>query len=157
MEKMDFSHTDTLEDIKNQISALEEARFLTKRQAESIKAENILRILETDIGRKIKNSRNLKREYSFKYLMDAREISPGVSSDEKVVIQGMIDIFFEDENGDVIIADYKTDKINNNIDEIKEKYSPQLKYYKIAVERAFGKKVSRCYLLLLDCGQAIEC
>ena len=157
MEKMDFSITDTLADIKGQISKLVEEKFLTSRQAESIKAENVLRILQTDIGKKIKACSNLKREYSFKYLMDAREVSKNVSSDEKVVIQGMIDVFFEDENGDIIIADYKTDKVNGNEEELKERYSPQLKYYKIALERAFGKKVSQCYLLLLDCGKAIEC
>ncbi len=157
MEKLDFSSADTAEDICAQIDSLVYQRFLTERQAKAVNVHNIVRILQTDIGRKMKASSNLKREYSFKYLIDAREFSQDVRADEKIVIQGMIDVFFEDANGDIIIADYKTDKTNGKISEIKKRYAPQLKYYKIALERALGKKISGSYLLLLDCGQAVEC
>ncbi len=157
MEKLDFSSADTAEDICAQIDALISQRFLTERQAKAINVHNIVRILKTDIGKKMKLSSNLKREYSFKYLIDAHEFAQDAKLDEKIVIQGMIDVFFEDENGDIIIADYKTDKISDNISEIKMRYAPQLKYYKIALERALGKKISGSYLLLLDCGEVVEC
>ncbi len=158
MEKLDFSKTDTAEDIKRQIEKLVIDGFMTSAQAEFIKIDNIVRIFKSDIGNSLKKQQHtVKREFSFKYLMSVAETHKEVHSDEKIVIQGTIDIFFEDENGEIIIADYKTDVVKNNVEEIKKRYSPQLKYYKIALTRALGKKVSKAYLFLLDTGESVEC
>ena len=158
MEKLDFKKTGTLEEIIEQIDALMRAGFLTGKEAECIKAENIFRIFNTEIGSMIKKySATVKREYSFKYLMNARDIEPDAKEGEKIVIQGMIDVYFEDDDGNIFLADYKTDKIKNNIEEIKERYAPQLKYYRLALQKALGREVSKSYLLLLDCGEAVEC
>ena len=42
----------------------------------------------------------------------AREVGP-VDSDELVVIQGIIDAYFE-EDGELILVDYKTDRIRSS-------------------------------------------
>lgn len=158
MEKLDFTKTDTPEDIAMQVSKLTESGFLTETQASYIKCENIHRLFSTPIGKLMRScADNVKREFSFKYLMDASQIYPEAKSDEKIVIQGMIDAYFEDENGNLIIVDYKTDKVTNGVEVIKERYAPQLKYYRIALEKALGTNVSKTYLLLLDTGDVIEC
>lgn len=158
MEKLDFSKTDTPDDIRKQISSLTNKGFLTESDALYINDENIARIFKTPLGIKLKErADSVKREFSFKYLMDASVIDSHADKGEKIVIQGMIDIYFEDNDGSIVIADYKTDKVRNNIEEIKTRYAPQLKYYKIALEKALGKKVSKTYLILLDCGEIAEC
>ena len=101
------------------------------------------------------NRMNLKREFSFKYLLPASEFNNEVRTDDKVVVQGMTDAYFE-ENGELVIVDYKTDRVDGNIGEIKAKYAPQLKYYKAALETALNKKVKQTYLFLLDSGDVIE-
>ena len=84
--------------------------------------------------------------------MDASEIRPDVTGNEQIVIQGMIDAYFEDDSGNIVIVDYKTDKIQNNIDELTARYTPQLKYYQTALEKALCKDVSEKYLFFLDSG-----
>ncbi len=158
MEKLDLLRTGTAEEIQEQIDVLVRGGFLTKNQSEYVSAEKIHRIFSTDVGRLMKkNHHTLNREFGFKYLMDASALNCNADSKEKIVIQGMIDAYFQDDDGNIVIVDYKTDKVMGNIDEIKSRYAPQLMYYKIALEKSLGKKVAGTYLFLLDCGEAVEC
>ena len=61
---------------------------------------------------------------------------------EKVLVQGVIDLYFVDKDGDLILVDYKTD---HNVDErtLKERYSNQLNMYKVAVEKSTKMKVAQ--------------
>ncbi len=157
MEKLDFSKTETLEDIVSQVDELKEKGFLTQASKDAVKCENIFRMFSTPLGKKMKaNAHTLKREFGFKYLMDASELLKSNAYNDKIVVQGMIDAYFEDENGDIVIVDYKTDKVKSTED-IKSRYAPQLKYYKIALEKTLGKNVSATYLFLLDTGDVVEC
>ena len=156
MEKLDFENTETADDVRAQIDGLVSKGFLTENNARYIKSENIYRLFKTELGRRMKENRmNLKREFSFKYLLPASEFNNEVRTDDKVVVQGMTDAYFE-ENGELVIVDYKTDRVDGNIGEIKAKYAPQLKYYKAALETALNKKVKQTYLFLLDSGDVIE-
>lgn len=156
MEKLDFSKTQTIRDITKQIDDIVAGGFLTENQAGFVKCENIFRLLNSDIGSRMKNASVLKREFSFKYLMDAREIRSDIFDDESIVVQGTIDAYFEDENGEVIIVDYKTDKIKNNLDDLALRYAPQLKFYQKALEKSLGKPVAEKYLFFLDSGDALR-
>ncbi len=158
MEKLDLTCTDSVCDIREQISNLVRDGFLTKNQAEFVNAEKIHRIFSTDVGMLMKkNNHTVNREFGFKYLMDASKLNGDADFGEKVVIQGMIDAYFQDDDGNIIIVDYKTDKIIGNVDEIKARYAPQLMYYRIALEKSLRKKVSKTYLFLLDSGEVAEC
>ena len=56
-----------------------------------------------------------------------------------VLIQGIIDVYFE-EDGDIVVADYKTDRVEEGAELIR-RYQVQLDYYAEALERLTGKKV----------------
>ncbi len=156
MEKLDFEKTSE-EEIKKQLETLIEKGFVNEENAKYVNIRNIAKIFETEFGKMLKNnSASAIREYSFKYLLPATEINPLASEDETIVVQGMIDIYFEDSDGSLIIADYKTDKVTD-IESIKMRYAPQLKYYKTALQKSLGKRVSKTYLILLDNGQIVEC
>jgi len=158
MEKLDFECADSVENIALQIEKLVQNGFLTKNQAQYVNTENICRMLSTDVGEMLKQNLNtLKREFSFKYLFPAGEISFNVNTDEKIVVQGTIDAFFVDKDGFAVIVDYKTDRVKSNIEDIKKRYAPQLKYYKIAIEKSLKIPVKKTYLFLLDSGDAVEC
>ncbi len=58
---------------------------------------------------------------------------------EQVLIQGIIDVFFE-EDQKIIVADYKTDVVKSE-KELISRYQVQLDYYAEALERLTGKKV----------------
>ena len=68
--------------------------------------------------------------------------------DEYVLVQGVIDLVLEEDDGKLVLVDYKTDHVTefekNNYamleKKFKERYSTQLSYYSLAIEKMFGKK-----------------
>ena len=58
---------------------------------------------------------------------------------EQVLIQLIIDVFFE-EDGKIIVADYKTDVVKSP-EELVTRYQVQLDYYGEALARLTGKEV----------------
>ena len=155
MEKLDFNKTSTVDDIKLQLEEIVRKGFLNENQAEYVKCENIYNLFSSPLGKRMKNALVLKREFSFKYLMNVSEINNELNDDEKIVVQGMIDVYFEDENGGIVIVDYKTDKVKNNINDLVSRYAPQLKFYEKALQKSLGKNVSEKHLFFMDTGDII--
>lgn len=103
------------------------------------KAHQILSQLAT-------NSVKIFNEAEFVMYVPYNEI---VNSDitDKVLIQGVVDLIIEKENS-IIIVDYKFSKLPARV--LKEKYSEQLKLYKLAVEKAFNKPVEQIYIYSIE-------
>ena len=74
-------------------------------------------------------------------------------SDERILIQGIIDAFFE-EDGKLVLVDYKTDYVENS-DILLRRYEAQVRYYTRALEQMTGKRVAERYLYSFRFG-AIE-
>lgn len=74
-------------------------------------------------------------------------------SDERILIQGIIDAFFE-EDGKLVLVDYKTDYVENS-DILIRRYEAQVRYYTRALEQMTGKRVAERYLYSFRFG-AIE-
>ena len=56
-----------------------------------------------------------------------------------MLIQGIIDVYFV-EDGEIVVADYKTDRADSG-QELVKKYRKQLDYYAHALEELTGKRV----------------
>ena len=69
----------------------------------------------------------------------ADEVSPETDSSAMVLIQGIIDAFFE-EDGQLVLVDYKTDAVKAK-EELIGRYKAQMDLYQEALERATGKRV----------------
>ena len=142
MELLDFTAS-------AEISAIEEAleRYrmdgrMTKEMADCVRAEELLTFLSSSCGERMKQAANaglLYREQPFVLGVDAREIYPEESEGELLLVQGIIDAYFEEE-GELVVLDYKTDQIFSPR-ELAEKYHTQLDYYAKALEQMTGKKV----------------
>ena len=61
------------------------------------------------------------------------------------MVQGVIDCFFENPDGSFTVVDYKTDRVKTD-EELVKRHSVQLNYYKRAVERMTGSRVSELLL-----------
>lgn len=153
MQKIDFSAIKEENDIKNQIVSFVQKEFITEEEAKSIDVNKILAFVNSDIGMKMKKAKSVEREFSFKIPIKLRELFD-VDIDDEIVLQGAIDAYFENENGDIVIVDYKTDKVKSK-EEIKKRYEVQLKYYKYALEKILSKKVSDTIIYLFDTGEII--
>jgi len=78
-------------------------------------------------------------EQPFVLGMKAKEIYAQSDSEEYVLVQGIIDVYFEEEDG-LILLDYKTDKVLREQDLV-DRYHAQLDYYAQALTRLTGKYV----------------
>ena len=75
------------------------------------------------------------------------------TSNENVLIQGIIDLLAVDK-GECVIVDYKYSNLSPN--KLKEKYQKQLDLYEKAVSRVLGLKVSAKYLFNILKGEVIK-
>ena len=86
------------------------------------------------------NSSKIHREFKFSLLSRAESYYPGGGNDE-VLLQGVVDCFFE-EDGELVVIDFKTDRVTEEtIEERAKHYTPQLDTYAKALERITGKRV----------------
>lgn len=145
--------------INEEISMMVEKEILTKEQADSVNRQKIAEFFESSIGKRMLYARNkLKREQGFYIYIGSSEIYPELSKnydDEKIILQGIIDCYFEEDDG-IVLIDYKTDRIGRDEDEIRKKYEIQLKYYKRAIERITDKKVKESYIYLFSTGDTLK-
>ena len=76
------------------------------------------------------------------------------------LVQGMIDCWFIDEDGDAVLIDYKSDRIRGTLEEKKEilrdRYANQLDMYARAISAATGKRVKRKIIWLIRDGLSFD-
>ncbi len=72
---------------------------------------------------------------------------------ETVLVQGIIDVYFEEPDG-LVVLDYKTDRVKSE-EELKEKYQGQLEYYARALEQITGKRVREKAIYSFTLGKEI--
>ena len=85
----------------------------------------------------------------------ANQIYPEQQSEEMIIVQGMIDAFFF-ENDYIVLIDYKTDFVSFGREkELVKKYRTQLTYYAEALERVTGKKVKEKVIYSFALGKEV--
>jgi ATP-dependent helicase/nuclease subunit A len=77
------------------------------------------------------------------------------TSGEKMLVQGVIDCFFENPDGSYTVVDYKTDRVKS-LQELVARHRIQLEYYKRAVERMTERKVEKALLYSFALNDSIE-
>ena len=104
------------------------------------------KFFESELYQSIRNSKSVFREKRFSVSDIDR------NSREKVLVQGVIDCFFENPDGSYTVVDYKTDRIKT-ADELVKRHKAQISYYKRAVEQMTDSKVSKMllYSFALSC------
>lgn len=142
MELLDFAQDYDRIRLKEQMELWVRDGYLSEEQIKSVNLTDILSLLSSSVGQRMKaaaaNGR-LYKEQPFVVGVDAREIYPDSDHSNIVLIQGIIDVFFE-EDGEYVILDYKTDKVRR-AEELTVKYQEQLDLYGKAVEQILQKKV----------------
>ena len=142
LELLDFRQQYNEETLGQEIERLAKEGRLSEDMAQCIRIADILGFLNCESGQRMHQAaaRNqLRKEQPFVLGVKAEEIYPEEQSGETILVQGIIDVYFE-EDGALTVLDYKTDKVRTAL-ELKEKYHAQLDYYAQALEQLLGKKV----------------
>ena len=95
----------------------------------------------------MKNAKEIYKEKPFYITIPAKEIYDE-DVPENILIQGIIDLYYVRNNGQVVLVDYKTDFVEQE-DELIKKYKTQLDLYKKALEKSINKKVDEMIIYSL--------
>lgn len=97
------------------------------------------------------------REMPFEVAVDAALLPGSGAVGEQVLLQGIIDCFFYEDDG-IVLVDYKTDRVKSEADiaKIKDRYAPQLALYAAAIEQITGRKVKQKNLYLFSCESVVQ-
>ena len=155
MEHLDFACDGSEAAVREQIDALAEKRLLTPEQAEAADAGVIARFLQSDVAARIRAGGRVEREYRFSILASARDYDERADASDQVLLQGVVDCFFE-EDGALVVLDFKTDRITP--DETAERsayYKPQLDAYAAALSRIMDMPVKEKLLYFFRTGETV--
>ena len=152
---MDFTKGDSPEHVKEEIERLRAARFLSDREAEAVDADAVRKLFASKLGQRMLAADALRREFKFSLLIDAGELL-GEASGEELLLQGVVDCFFE-EDGELTIVDYKTDRLKTRAEAERRAafYAGQLRSYARALTRICRKPVRECALYFLSVGETV--
>ena len=145
-----------LEKIKTLIRSLEINKVITEKESEAINPSKILQFTKSEIWKQLKNAKEYYQEKPFYINVPASQIYDE-DIKENILVQGIIDLYFVNENGQIVLVDYKTDYVENGKKfEFVEKYKSQLNLYKQALESALSTKVYKVYIYSVYLGKEIE-
>lgn len=155
MECYDFTkmpdHSDEFaENIKKQLTGLVQMGKVSEDMQKLIRIPSVELFLKSKLAPRMKAAAmrdDLFREKPF--VMGNHEME-----EEMVLIQGIIDVFWVEEDG-IVLLDYKTDRVDSAT-KLRDMYKEQLDLYAEALERIFRLPVKEKYLYSFRLNQAIE-
>ncbi len=144
MECMCFSNCKTYEDIKQLTQELVSKRLFEQESVDQLSLKLLVPFLSSSLCERMRYAEQMGKifkEQQFVLGVSADQVQEAFSKEEVVLIQGIIDVYFEEEDGFVLV-DYKTDYLEEGQEEVLiQRYHKQMEYYAMAIERLRGKKV----------------
>ena len=144
LQNLDFS-IENKKELFSFIDKLVENNTISKEDRKYISVNRIYNFLNSNIGKDLKNAKNIYREYEF--ILEDTNISNSL-------ILGVIDLFYETEDGKVVLVDFKTDKLDNE-EEFVKRYKKQLDIYKQAINELTQYKVENTYIYSFNLNKSI--
>ena len=149
--------TDTPERAAAELERLVSGGFLTPQQGAAADPGQLSAFFNSPLGREMASAPVCRREFKFSVLLPAEEFCPGLEPGEEVLLQGVVDAWFETLEG-ITVVDFKTDFVQTEKDVAQhaELYRGQLAAYSLALERVLEKAVTRKALYFLQAGKTVE-
>ncbi|NDL66550.1 helicase-exonuclease AddAB subunit AddA [Anaerotalea alkaliphila] len=155
---LDFGPDRTSGRLEAYLAELEGRGVLTPLERRHIRVRELERFLGTSLAARMGEAAAkgmLERERPFVVGIPGRELSKAYDTEETVMLQGVIDAYFEEEGGYVLV-DYKTDKVAPREEgTLRERYNSQMGHYRRALEQLGGKKVKEAYIYSFPLGKAL--
>ncbi len=170
MQFCDFERLGTSEDsVRQEADRLLAEGFIPQNARDIIRFDEVAAFAKSSLIGEILRAKKVYREQRFNVFLDAKDFTASAEfSDklkgEKLLVQGVIDLFFVDDEGKIVLCDYKTDRLTR--DELKnaalakktltERHAEQLGYYSMALERILGRRPDRVCIFSLHAGREFD-
>lgn len=158
MEKVDYRAVESSsEGIRQFLEELEGKGLITEKERKKLSVTKIKKFIDSSLGKRMKAAAvqgKLYREKPFVMGKPACDVYKDTRSEETILIQGIIDAYFE-EDGEIVLVDYKTDHVKN-AEELIKRYRTQMELYREALERGTNKRVKQVILYSFHHGKEVE-
>ena len=155
--------------VESELSRLIKNGFISEENGARVRKNELEAFARSELFQKIRGAKKLYREFRFNSRLPAErftkdENKKGAYEGVELLVQGVIDCILEDENGEIHLIDYKTDRLSKEElcdrgaaeKTLREKHSLQLSYYALAAEKIFGKRPKSVCIYSLALGDSID-
>ncbi len=155
-QKLDERKEYTKEMLQQLVDDLVYRKIITPIEGKSINMYKLYSYTKSELFRQLKNAKKVYKEQPFYINLTADEIY-GNGLEDNILVQGIIDLYFINEAGEVVLVDYKTDYVEKGNElSLVEKYKKQLEIYKKALEQALNKDVDKSYIYSVYLDKLVE-
>lgn len=145
MQNIRYDHCCSKESIQEELHRMVAAGLIEPQEAQMVDCGKIAAFFVTELGEKLRTSRQVFREFKFSLLVDASQYYSQVE-DEKILLQGVVDCFVVEDDG-LTIVDFKTDYVTEEtLPVLTEQYRPQVNAYAEALQRIYKLPVKQANL-----------
>jgi len=160
LENMNLLETYTLEDVDRYLTKLVITGKISETEAALLDKEKIVIFTQSNVAnrmRKAMREGKLYKERQFVMGVKANEINKSFHSEELILVQGVIDVYFK-ETDRWILLDYKTDDVDKKYGEdlLRKRYQVQMDYYQKALEQLTGINVEEKLIYSFALGKEIK-
>ncbi|MGN1160421.1 MAG: helicase-exonuclease AddAB subunit AddA [Lachnospiraceae bacterium] len=156
MELLDFTMAPEENEIRRYLEGQVESGTLTSDYLELLRMDRLSRFLQSPLAKRMAQAQEtgrLYREQPFVFGLPANRLKSEFPETETILIQGIIDVFWEEADG-LVVLDYKTDRVDTP-QELIERYHTQLDYYAEALERLMHRRVKEKLIYSFALGRQI--
>ncbi|MHB8131064.1 MAG: UvrD-helicase domain-containing protein [Mobilitalea sp.] len=157
MELIDLTRVSSKSDLTKELERLVQSNRIKESDVKMLKLDYIFGFVSSNIAermRKAQANSKLYKEKQFVIGIKAAEVMKDIDSDELILIQGIVDVFFE-EDGELVLLDYKSDIVVTE-ELLVKRYRVQLEYYRKALEQMLNKKVKEMIIFSLPLSKEIR-
>ena len=152
-----------------ELTRLTEEGFISEADAERVRLDEIELFLHSELLSEMRTAKKIYRELRFNVKLPASHFTADpqkkmLYADKTVLVQGVIDCIIERESGELLLVDYKTDRLTDEelqnkalaAEKLTRSHASQLSYYKMAVEKMFARSPSLVAVYSLPLGDMVE-
>lgn len=150
LQKLDFRKNYTILELQEYLKQLVQHKILKETEEKNIDLKQIMNFLQSEIYKRIRNAKLVEKEKAFCLNTKLEEYQM-----QEVSVQGMIDLYFIDQENHLVLVDYKTDFVDNE-EILIQRYEIQLQLYKKALETSLQKKVDQVCIYSTHLGKIIK-
>ena len=145
-QKLDERKEYTKEMLQELVDDLVRRKIITSQESKAINMYKLYSYTKSELFKQLKLAKRVCKEQPFYISLTADEVY-GNGLNDSILVQGIIDLYFVKQDGEIVLVDYKTDYVEKGKEvELVEKYKKQLEIYKRALEQALNKSVNECYI-----------
>ena len=155
--------------VKEELKRLSASRFIAPETETLVNVKQLDAFFDSPLFARLCKAKSVYREQRFNLFLPAAEFTKDADKaallkDETVAVQGVIDLFFEEPDGSIVLCDYKTDYLTREeiqnpsiaADKLNARHGQQLSYYAKAIEAMLGRKPSEILIYSLPLGDSVK-